>query len=275
VVFGEALIDIFPDQEVVAGAPLHVAVHLAARGWITSLVTRLGDDAAGARIRDVLERYGIDASGIEVDSALPTGAVTVELSGDSHSFVIHRPAAWDAIAGPDRLEPHEAFCYGTLAGRDERSRRTLERLLGISSAPLRVFDVNFRPPDIDRDVLEVGLRAATVLKLNSGELDAAAQILGIPTAPESFFDVAPALHWLCVTRGAQGANLYRRSGENWAIQAAFVDVVDTVGAGDAFTAGLIDALASGSGGHAALAEAQKAAAAVLTRRGGLPAPPAG
>jgi fructokinase len=158
-VFGEALIDVFPDQEVVAGAPLHVAVHLAARGWFTWLVTRVGDDVAGARIRDVLERYGVDASLIEVDPALPTGQVTVRFFGKSHSFVIHRPAAWDAIAGPERLEPHDAFCYGTLAARDRRSRRTLERLLSISSAPLRVFDVNLRPPDIDPEVLDRSSRS--------------------------------------------------------------------------------------------------------------------
>lgn len=272
VIFGEALIDVFPDREVVAGAPLHVAVHLAARGWITWLVTRVGDDVAGARIRDVLERYGVDASLVEVDAAIPTGRATVRMSDERHSFVIHRPAAWDAIAGPERLQPHDAFCYGTLAGRDERSRRTLERFLSITSAPLRVFDVNLRPPDIDRDVLETGLRAATVLKTNRGELAAAAGILGFPTAPASYFDAAPTLQWLCVTHGEQGAELYSRSGEKFALRGASVDVVDTVGAGDAFTAGFVDALARGSRGHEALEAAHEAAASILAKRGGLPDP---
>lgn len=270
VVFGEALIDVFPDHEVVAGAPLHVAVHLAARGWITWLVTRIGDDPAGERIRDVLERYRVDASLIEVDGALPTGKVTVEISGHDHGFVVHRPAAWDAIAGPAHLDAHDAFCYGTLAGRDDRSRRTLERLLSMSNAPLRVLDMNLRPPDINPEVLEIGLAAATVLKVNSEELAAAAEILGLAAEPESYFDAAPALQWLCVTRGEHGANLYCMSGEEWAIRGPSADVVDAVGAGDAFTAGLVDALARGGGGYEALEAAQEAAASVLATRGGLP-----
>ena len=273
VIFGEALIDILPDQEVVAGAPLHVAVHLAARGWTTWLVTRIGDDAAGARIRDVLNLYGVDASLIEVDPALPTGEVTVEVSGDDHRFLIHRPAAWDAIAGPERLQSHEVFSYGTLAGRDECSRRTLERLLSMSNAPLRVLDLNLRPPDIQREVLEIGLGAATVLKVNSEELDAAAEILGFAAEPEAYFHAAPALQWVCVSRGEEGAELHARTGERWSIRAASVDVVDSVGAGDAFTAALIDALARGSGGPEALEDAQAAAASVLARRGGLPTAP--
>jgi fructokinase len=270
VVFGEALIDVFPDHEVVAGAPLHVAVHLAARGWITWLVTRIGDDPAGERIRDVLERYRVDASLIEVDGALPTGKVTVEISGHDHGFVVHRPAAWDAIAGPARLEAHDAFCYGTLAGRDDRSRRTLERLLSMSNAPLRVLDMNLRPPDVNPEVLEIGLAAATVLKVNSEELAAAAEILGLAAEPESYFDAAPALQWLCVTRGEHGANLYCMSGEEWAIRGPSAEVVDAVGAGDAFTAGLVDALARGGGGYEALEAAQEAATSVLATRGGLP-----
>jgi fructokinase len=273
IVFGEALVDVFPDQDVVAGAPLHVAAHLAARGWITWLVTRIGRDPAGERIREVLERYGVQASMVEVDPALPTGKVTVEISAKDHRFIIHRPAAWDAIAGPERLEAHEAFCYGTLAARDGRSRSSLERLLSMSNAPLRVLDVNLRPPDVNREVLEIGLGAATVLKANSEELAVAAEILGLAAEPESYFDAAPALQWLCVTRGEQGANLYSRSGEEWAIRGLSADVVDTVGAGDAFTAALIDALARSGGGYEALQAAHEAVAPVLATRGGLPSAP--
>ncbi|MDQ3866395.1 MAG: PfkB family carbohydrate kinase [Actinomycetota bacterium] len=272
VVFGEALVDVFPDQEVVAGAPLHVAVHLAARGWLAWLVTRIGNDAAGARIRDLLERFGVETSLIEVDPALPTGRATVEIAGDDHGFVIHRPAAWDAIAGPARLPPHDALAYGTLAARDERSRSTLERLLATSSAPLRVFDVNVRPPDVSREVLELGLGVATVLKVNGGELEVVAALLDFAPVPESYFAVAPSLEWLCITRGEEGAELYARLGETWAIERISLDVVDTVGAGDAFTAGLLDALVHGYGGEQVLWAAQAAAASVLTCRGGLPAP---
>jgi fructokinase len=114
-----------------------------------------------------------------------------------------------------------------------------------------------------------------VLKANDEELEAAAEILGFPAAPASYFDAAPALQWLCVTRGEQGAELYGTSGEYWRIGGASLDVVDTVGAGDAFTAGLIDALARGSGGPEALKAAYAVGASVLAQRGGLPDPQPG
>jgi fructokinase len=236
------------------------------------LVTRLGDDAAGTRIRRVLDRFGVDASLVEVDPALPTGTVTVEISDRGHAFVVHRPAAWDAIAGPTCLPRHEAFYFGTLAARADRSRSTLRRLLAGTAAPLRVFDVNLRPPDVDREVLELGLARATLLKANDEELDAVAELLALAATPKSFLDAAADLRWLCVTRGDEGAALHARSGASWEIAGVGVDVVDTVGAGDAFTAGLIDSLSRGSVGAEALEAARRAAASVLVRRGGLPDP---
>ena len=270
VVFGEALIDVFPEQELVAGAPLHVAVHLAARGWTTWFVTRVGADERGERIRALLAEYGVETALVEVDRELPTGHVTVELADAGHSFVIHRPAAWDVIEGPERLPPHDAFCYGTLAARSQRSRATLERLLAASPAPLRALDVNLRPPDVDAGVLRIALARATLVKLNGEEFDAVAEILRLPAAPDAYFRAAPALEWLCVTRGEAGAELYARSGERWTVPGAAVTVVDTVGAGDAFAAGLVEARARGLSAPEALELAQAAAASVLGRRGGLP-----
>jgi fructokinase len=99
-VFGEALIDVFPDERVVAGAPVNLATHLAALGWNVGLISRLGRDPDGRRIFDELARRGVDTSLLEWDEELPTGEVTVRISDGSHDFVIHEPAAWDAIEGP-------------------------------------------------------------------------------------------------------------------------------------------------------------------------------
>ncbi len=98
--------------------------------------------------------------------------------------------------------------------------------------------MNVQPPDVSSEVLELGLGVATVLKVNGGELEVVAALLGFAPVPESYFAAAPSLEWLCITRGEEGAELYARSGETWAIERISLDVVDTVGAGDAFTAGL-------------------------------------
>ncbi|MDQ3889146.1 MAG: PfkB family carbohydrate kinase [Actinomycetota bacterium] len=270
VVFGEALIDVYPEARVAAGAPLHVAVHLAARGWTVSFVTRVGDDPEGARIRDLLEDEGVDSSLVETDRELATGEVTIELRREAHSFTIHGPAAWDAIEGPDRLPAHDAFYFGTLAARAETSRDTLARLLAQSDAPLRALDVNLRHPHVDASVLALALGAATLLKTNEEELREVARALDLAAEPAALFDAAPALAWVCVTSGERGADLHARSGEKWSLEGAPVEVVDTVGAGDAFVAALVDALVRGREAEDALQLARAAAASVLGRRGGLP-----
>lgn len=272
--FGEALIDVYPDAERVAGAPLHVATHLAAFGWTARLVSRVGDDEDGRRIREELRRRGVDDTLVETDEVLPTGRVTIGFDGSGgHDFSIHRPAAWDAIAGPDAWPPCDALLHGSLAGRDPRSRATLAALLE-QHAALRVFDVNLRPPDVVPEVLDAGLRRAHLLKLNDDELEQVAGWLGLPDEPAGWFgDRAPELRWICVTHGSEGATLHGPGDERHRIGGADdVEVVDTVGAGDAFTAGLVDGLCRGWEPGRVLAHARDTSARVLCRRGGLPEP---
>ena len=290
--FGEALIDVYPDRSVVAGAPLHVAAHLATRGWTSRLMTRVGDDEAGRRILCVLAACGVDAGLVQVDPHVPTGNVSIDLDdGGGHTFTIQRPVAWDFIEGrqgslgvgagvreriADREPPgtHDVLYFGTLAGRSPVSRGSLLRLLssagGSAAGTLVAFDANLRPPDVDDQVLGAGLAAATLVKVNEDELLEVAQRLGFEAAPGAYFDAAPHLQWLCVTRGARGAELHAREGRSWHVDAPSVHVVDTVGAGDAFSAGLVDVLAAGGDPVAALETGVASARSVLSRRGGLP-----
>ncbi|MGH8875063.1 MAG: PfkB family carbohydrate kinase, partial [Acidimicrobiia bacterium] len=271
--FGEALIDVYPDRRMVAGAPLHVAAHLAVLGWDARLVSRVGDDQDGREILKLLRERGAGTSLVEVDPELPTGTVTITFDDDGdHSFTIHRPVAWDAIAGPDDLPHHDVLCYGSLAGRDSRSRAALLRLLAASTAPLRVMDVNLRPPDVLAEVVAAGVAAATLIKAGGDELEEVAMLAGCEPSPGGYFTANPRLEWLCITRGAAGAELLHRDGEHWIAEPPEVEVVDTVGAGDTLTAGLIDGLGRGRPPGEAIEEAVKLSTSVVTRRGGLPPP---
>lgn len=270
-VFGEALIDVFPDREVVAGAPLHVAVHLADLGWGAAVVSRIGDDDRGRLVHDTLQERGVDVSHLEVDSSLPTGTVDVELHDDgSHSFTIHRPVAWDAIEGLGAAPQTDVLYFGSLALRDERSLRALERMEA-GFAGLRVVDINLRPPDDRSEVVRFAATRADVLKLSDEELPAVAEALG--TEADAIALTAAGPEWVCLTRGADGASLHRRDGGAWEGDGAEVDAVDTVGAGDAFCAGLVDGLVRGLDPVDVLEHAQGLATAVVRQRGGMPPAP--
>ncbi len=273
-VFGEVLIDEHPDRRIPAGAPLHVAAHLAVRGWVARPITRLGKDEDGSLVRRTMERFGIDTSLVEYDDHLPTGVVTITRHGDDHEFTIHSPAAWDAIEGPAEIPAHDVLHYGTLASRDRRSAHALERLLAASQAPLRVLDVNLRPPYLDPGVIRRAVERATVVKLSDGELATIGKLVGF-RSPADLFAAGPDVAWVCVTKGASGAELVNRNGSVWGVgPVGDIELHDTVGAGDAFTAGIIDVLGSGGGPEDALSVARELATNVVTHAGGLPTPPA-
>ncbi|MEE9298630.1 MAG: PfkB family carbohydrate kinase [Acidimicrobiia bacterium] len=267
--FGEALIDEFPDRRVVAGAPLHVAAHLAALGWEANLVTRIGDDEDGRSITAALATSGVGLDHVETDPELPTGTTTITLTESGHGFTVNRPAAWDAILGPQTTPDVDVVYFGTLAMRDGRSRSALDRILGRSSAR-RVVDLNLRAPDYDAATVTRAVAEADILKLSDGEWPQVARLLEIGPSPEALLTLGP--EWVCLTKGAAGAGLLRRGGGAWSAAAPETGVVDTVGAGDAFCAGLIDGLVGGGDPDRALVLASAAAASTLGGRGGLPPP---
>ena len=266
VVFGESLIDVYPHRRVVAGASLHVAAHLAATGWQVDLVSRIGADHDGGRIVAALRSLGVNTDLIEMDHDLPTGQVSVRPRGD---FDIGSPAAYDEIDGPAVLRDHSLFCYGTLAARSDISRATLLRLLSVTRG-LRALDVNLRSPHFAREVVSPLVARAQLLKTTRSELDQVAGLLRIQAVPQAFFRANRGLKWLCVTRGPDGAELYSPGGGHWSALPPRVDVIDTVGAGDAFFARLTGALTAGFSEEAALRAATIAAGETLGRYGGLP-----
>lgn len=251
----------------VAGAPLHIAAHLAACGWDARVVARVGDDPDGRAIRARLAGHRVDASLLEVDPALPTGVARVALDpAGVPTFTLPHPAAWDAVAGPAVPPSCDVLYFGTLPLRDPRSRAALARLL--PGARTKAVDANLRAPDYDADRVHFAVAHADLFKASAEELPEVARLLGVPADPRSLFAFGP--EWVCVTRGAAGAELHHRDGRSWEEPGRAVQVVDTVGAGDAFLAGLIDGLLPRGDGGPALRRAVLTAAAIVAQRGGFP-----
>jgi fructokinase len=160
---------------------------------------------------------------------------------------------------------HDVLIFGTLALRDGRARTAVERMA--ASPGFTVVDLNLRPPHYDASTVSMALERATLVKATWEEEAVVTAMLGIG----SLF--ALGARWVCVTRGSDGASLSNRSGASWDVPAVAATVVDAVGAGDAFTAGLIHGLVPDGDPLEAMLLAARLAADALGRRGGMPPPP--
>ena len=241
---GEILWDLLPSGKQLGGAPANFTCHVWALGAEARLVSRVGDDALG---REIIERWGargLPTDTIAVDTERPTGTVSVDLDADGQPrYTIHERVAWDRIeasdAALDALGRADAVCFGTLAQRTKSARAAIEVLLSASRPDaLRIFDVNLRPPFVARDVIVESLKPANVLKLNEHELPVLADIFSLSGSPaEQIAALASRfeLRLVALTRGGEGSLLFADGAcsEHPGLKAT---VLDTVGAGDAFTA---------------------------------------
>ncbi len=278
--FGEVLVDVFPDRRVLGGAPFNVARHLKAFGLYPLLITRTGNDAIRDELLEAMARFGMDDRGVQNDLAHPSGQVAVHTEGHGHRFEILPDRAYDYIhAGLVHMitlavRPKMIY-FGTLAQRCVISRKALTALLRSSKAP-RFLDLNLRDPWYDLSTVERSLQRADIAKMNEDELLQVAALLQIPD--NTIEEQAAALvhrfnlERLLVTCGEQGAwqlsgsgKLARASG-----QTMEQPMVDTVGAGDGFSAVLIFGMLSGWPIASILSRANAFAAAVCGIRGAIP-----
>lgn len=277
---GELLWDMLPSGPQLGGAPANFAYCAHLLGDRGIVVSRLGDDLPGCDAREELREHGVTDEFLQTDAAHPTGTVSVELDGAGQpQFEIKPEAAWDFLEWTPALEnlarSGNAVCFGTLAQRLDHSRRTILRFLDAThQETLRVFDVNLRQSFYSPEVVKESFRRANAVKLNDQELPVIASLLGIDES--GFCETAVKmfnLRFICVTRGEKGSLLYNREGshEHFGFH---VTVKDSVGAGDAFTAGLVHEYLRA----ASLAEmnetANRMGAWVASCAGGMPEPPA-
>jgi fructokinase len=276
-IFGEVLFDHFPDgNRVLGGAPFNVAWHLQAFGQAPWFISRVGDDPEGDAVRAAMRDWGMDTGGLQIDAQHPTGRVSVRFADGEPRYDIVRPCAYDAIeAVPVDATDCRLLYHGTLALRDEISRHTAQALR--AGGPETVFvDVNLRPPWWEQAAVLDLLRHAHWVKLNAAELDLLSPAAAGDAAQAVAFLDEYALQGLVLTRGAAGAEVITAAGERCALQPQAqtrIEVVDTVGAGDAFTAVMILGLTNNWPLQLMLRRAQDFASHLVGRRGATVADP--
>lgn len=240
-IFGEVLFDSYPDgHRVLGGAPFNVAWHLQAFGHRPQLVSRVGDDAEGREIRAAMTDWGMSLDGLQTDPVRPTGRVAVVIEDGEPKYDIVPDCAYDAIDAAQLPDCECALLYhGSLALRGETTRRSLATLR--SAQPSKVFlDVNLRDPWWNRGTVLEMVKSADWVKLNEHELSRLAPAEGNLSQRARDFLELHQLLGLVVTRGAKGALVLRAAGAALEIApVGSVDVVDTVGAGDAFASAMI------------------------------------
>jgi fructokinase len=244
---GELLWDLFPGGKQLGGAPSNFAYLTNLLGDIGIIASRIGSDELGPEAIGKLQQLGLNSSYLQQDREHSTGTVRVQLdSRGQPEFEITHPVAWDFLEWTPRWQSlaaqADAVCFGSLAQRSPQARATIRSFLKASGGALRTFDVNLRQSFYSAEVISDSIRLAQVVKLNHEELPRVMQLLALP-----FDDEQSSAHRLqnhfglrlvCITRGAQGSLLCGEHGidEHRGFQ---IDVKDTVGAGDAFTAGLV------------------------------------
>lgn len=276
VCFGEVLWDCFRDGKKPGGAPMNVALHLRKQGLDSVLISAVGQDEDGKRMRAFLATKGLGLSCIQTNTAFATGLVEVSLGEKGQAtYAIVEPVAWDAIAyKPEYAElvrGTDAFVYGSLAAREAGSRSALFKLL--EDASLKVFDMNLRPPHFSKEIIETLLYRADILKINEDELrylEAEYQLNSLDDADKlDWLSKAFAVHTICVTLGDKGAMAWYR-GELFSHPGFKVEVVDTIGAGDAFLAAFIAGILEERSLPTILESACRAGAEVASKSGANP-----
>jgi len=277
VCYGEALWDILPTKMISGGAPANVAYHLHKLGIDSKLISRVGNDELGIKLTEHLKSFGLDVSFIQTDEMLPTSTVQVKLDKlKNASYSIVEDVAWDNITITGEVlgivSKSEIIVYGSLASRFEKTQDTLFQILDNSNV-LKVMDVNLRVPYDSQDIVNPLLHKANVVKLNEEELCIIAQwndvhmdsLKDLMAWFANFFNC----YMVCVTKGTKGASLLS-NGEFVSHPGFKIVAVDSVGAGDAFLAGMISAIVEKKSPRESILLASAIGAFVASKEGATP-----
>lgn len=278
---GEILFDLFGNEHVPGGAPFNFAHYARSLGMNGVVASRIGKDKYGARLRDeVVPSLGMTAKHIQEDDNFPTGTVNVKLDkGGNATYEIVENVAWDYLEMTPGIEElahqTDAVSFGTLAQRTETARKTIDAFVEIARDhhAMVLLDVNLRQDFYTADLLRRCCLQADILKMNEAELIIARAMLGAETMSDSEFllNLINTYHMeiVCLTCGEEGCILH--TAHDRIVSPGFkVTVKDTVGAGDAFSAGLLVKFLEGEGLREMARYANLCGAYVATQHGGTP-----
>jgi fructokinase len=247
---GEVLWDIIRGMEHIGGAPFNLAAHLARLGCEASILTRVGTDPRGAAALEEMRRLCVNTDLVQIDLQHPTGWALVGLTDDGiPTFSFPDDPAYNFIEAEDLLlqllseTRLDAICFGTLQQKGERTRQALLRVLQSAQATHVLYDVNIRLDFYPQEIVRQSLGFSTVVKLNADEASLVAQRLYGEALPEA--ELARRLsaefpvRVVCVTKGGDGCTVYCGSAAR-SLPCDPVQVADTVGAGDAFSAAFLE-----------------------------------
>lgn len=243
---GEILWDMFPDGAQFGGAPANFVCHSRALDATSRMVSCVGNDELGRRALAFLQQHGVDTSTVSQSAERPTGTVEIELDAEGVAqYEFAANVAWDALTWSEALahaaDEADVVCYGTLGQRSEISNNTIQRFLKRTSDDcLCVFDVNLRQHFYSEALIRDSLEFANILKLNDEELPVLSSSCGLTGSDTRIMEELRqrySLRLVALTRGANGAILLTEDSLSECDGFA-VNVRDTVGAGDAFTAAM-------------------------------------
>lgn len=264
---GEALFDLFPNRQILGGAPLNVAYHAHqiasrhARGIGKGIAcSRIGADALGKQLLAQVAALGMPTDSLQIDPVRPTGTVHVTLDSQGKpSYEIVKNVAWDALEFDASLQSLatscSAVCFGSLVQRSAVSRAAVHQFLKAAPDAIRMFDVNLRQNYFDQSVLHASFEASNAVKLNDEELPVVASLLGVSgqtgegdaladARVRALMKRYPNLRAFALTRGARGTLLFTGTQriDGAPVSYPIAPNADSVGAGDACSAGLLLAM---------------------------------
>jgi fructokinase len=274
---GELLWDVLPSGKQLGGAPCNFAFHAMQAGCDCFAVSAIGKDEAGIELKNNLHELGLSNQYVQ-ENEFPTSTVTVKLDENGHpDFTIHENVAWDHIRWNSEMKKLakevDAVCFGSLAQRNPESENSIKSFLTETNPScLKVFDINLRQHYYSKKIIIDSLELSDILKLNEDELPVVAGYLGFKGNPEKQLDqilIRYKLKYVVYTLGS-GGSIIKSNTESSFIEAPKVQVADTVGAGDAFTAVFIAGILRRIPLKETHKKATEIAAYVCTQKGATP-----
>jgi len=246
---GEVLWDVFPHSRKLGGAPANFVYFVKKLGQNGLVTSKVGDDFLGKEIMDSLFKLGLAGDFIQIDSEHPTGTVDVKIDDNGQpDYIINKNVAWDFLEFSDRwkklAKEADVICFGTLAQRSLKSRRTIIDFLKMArSSTIKVFDINLRQNFYSLKTISQSLELTTILKLNTEELVILKNLMGYSSEKNDINFCRRLMNeygikLVCLTMGEDGSLLIDES-DYYNHPGYKISVADTVGAGDAFTAAMV------------------------------------